>query len=242
MVNSILILAVVVLPGWVSVSAAQLYHPRAVARTVMMQLGMMLYHAAIVHIAGIGSVALATLVFPQYFLDTLKLDRVLTHGALDFAKDSPTTAFWSFGLYFVWMIAGSTISGVMDLPVKATSLTGRVARKIRLANAPVQDEPVWYGALNLARRRLGKSNIQVFVQMKNGDVYVGDLASYTILPDLEESKDMRLGTCVWYPAAERSSPVEMNFADDEGGVLLNTANVSSIHYQLVDDYDADGEG
>ena len=35
--------------------------------------------------------------------------------------------------------------------------------------------------------------------------------------------------------------VNLEFSGNEGGVLLNTANVSSIHYQLVDDYDADGE-
>ena len=63
MVNSIIILAVIVLPGWVSISAAQMYHPRVMNRTALMVWGMMFYHAAVVHVIGVGTVAAAALVW-----------------------------------------------------------------------------------------------------------------------------------------------------------------------------------
>ena len=243
MVNSIIILAVIVLPGWVSISAAQMYHPRVMNRTALMVWGMMFYHAAVVHVIGVGTVAAAALVWRGYFIDTLHLDRVLTDGAAEFARDSPGTAFAVFGAYFLWMVAGSALSGVVNLPSKLTFTIGKVAQKARLATSePIEEEPVWYKALDLARIRLDKPNVHVLVQMKNGGVYVGSLVSYPVLPDSVESKDIRLGRSRWYPDGDLSSePTALDFANDEGGVLLNTVNVDSIHYLLVDDYDDAGE-
>ena len=40
-----------------------------------------------------------------------------------------------------------------------------------------------------------------------------------------------------YPNGDESSPVDLRFSDfGGGGVLLNTANISSIHYMFHDDY------
>ena len=242
MVNSIIILAVIVLPGWVSISAAQLYHPSVINRSTLMVWGMMFYHAAIVHIVGVGTVAAAALIWRGYFVDTLGLERVLTEGAAEFARDSPGTAFAVFGAYFLWMVAGSALSGVANVPSRLTFAIGKVAQKARLVSEPIEEELIWYNALNLARKRLGKSGVHVLVYMKDGGVYVGDLVSYPISPDSVESKDIRLGRSQWYPDGDLSSePTELDFADDEGGVLLNTMNINSIHYLLVDDYDDAGE-
>ena len=77
--------------------------------------------------------------------------------------------------------------------------------------------------------------------MKNGDIYAGNLESYPILPDSEESKDIRLGDSVRYPAGDFSSPVELDFSNYRGGgVLLNTVNISSIEYMFHQDYKWDG--
>ena len=243
MVNSIIILAVIVLPGWVSISAAQMYHPRAMNRAALMVWGMMFYHAAVVYTIGVGTVAAAALVWRGYFVDTLHLDRVLTDGAVDFARDSPGTAFAVFGAYFLWMVAASALSGVVNLPSKLTFAIGKVAQKARLVDSePVEEELIWHNALNMDRRRSGKSSVHVLIHMKNGGVYAGSLVSYPILPDSVESKDIRLGRSLWYPDGDLSSePTALDFANDEGGVLLNTANVDSIHYLLVDDYDDAGE-
>ena len=242
MVNSIIILAVIVLPGWVSISAAQLYHPRVMHGSTLMLWGMMFYHAAIVHIFGVGTVAAVALIWRAYFVDTLGLERVLTDGAVEFARDSPGTAFAVFGAYFLWMVAGSALSGVVNLPSRLTFAIGKVAQKVRLVSEPVEEKLIWHDALDMDRRRSGKSGVHVLVYMKDGGVYAGSLISYPISPDSVESKDIRLGKSLWYPDGDLSSePTVLDFANDEGGVLLNTVNVNSIHYLLVDDYDEAGE-
>ena len=76
--------------------------------------------------------------------------------------------------------------------------------------------------------------------MKNGDMYIGELLSYPIAPDTAESKDIWLGKHEFYSNDAPISPIEMDFDDDEGGVLLNTANIDSVHYWFLNDY-GDGE-
>ena len=186
MVNSIIILAIVVLPGWISISANQRYYARIVDRSTVMSWGILFYHAMIVHLIGVTVVAAMIFIGQAYFLDTLGLDRILTEGLSDFSKKSPGTAFSVFGCYSLWMVVGSTMSGVIDLPSKVTTGVGKVAVILRLAPPPVSsDEPVWYRALNLDRKDKDKSSVQVRIHMKNSDVYVGDLESYPILPDSE---------------------------------------------------------
>ncbi|MCY4579828.1 MAG: hypothetical protein OXD31_12380 [Chloroflexi bacterium] len=242
MVNSLIILAIVVLPGWISVSANQRYYPRIVDKSTVMAWGLLFYHAVTVHVIGFAIFSCIGLIFQNYFLNTLHVDQILTDGPAEFTKNSPGTALAIFGIYSVWMIIGSTLSGVIDLPSRLTIGVGWTANKMRLAPEPTGDEPVWYSALNLDRRRDEKElNILISVRMKNGDIYRGALHTYPILPDSEASKDVRLGNSVLYPNGNTDSPIELEFSDYEGGgVLLNTTNVSSIEYILHDDYgDAD---
>lgn len=73
--------------------------------------------------------------------------------------------------------------------------------------------------------------------MKNGDIYVGNLNSYPILPDSEDAKDLRLGDSIYYPLGDADAAEELNFSESGGGgVLLNTSNVSSIEYMYHDNY------
>ena len=238
MANSIIVLAIVVLPGWISMSANQHYHARIVDQSTVMSWGLLFYHAMIVHLIGVGVVAASVFIAQGYFLDTLGLDRILTDGPADFAKKPPGTAFSVFGCYSLWMVVGSTMSGVVDLPSKVTYGVGKVANFLELAPPPVSsDEPVWYRALNLDRRIKDKSNVQVRVYMKNSDIYVGDLESYPILPDSEESKDIRLGNSILYPRGDIDSGIELDFSNrGGGGVLLNTMNISSMQYMFHDNY------
>ena len=235
MVNSIIILAIIVLPGWLSISAAQLHHPRLIDRTGVMLWGMLFYHAAVIHAIGIAVSALLIFALPSYFLDTLRIHAILTDGAYAFASESPGTAIAMFGGYFLWMVIASVVSGVVDLPAKLTYGVGWLLRKANLANEPFRDEPVWYRALH--QDEDDKKNIQVTIRMKNGDIYKGSLLSYPWgLPDSAESKDIRLGKSVLYPNGDESSPIELDFTEFGGGVLLNTANISSIQYLFHDDY------
>ena len=238
MVNSIIILAIVVLPGWISISANQRYYARIVDQSAVMSWGILLYHAMIVHLIGVAVFAAIVFLGQDYFLGELGLDRILFDGPEDFTKKSPGTAFSVFGCYSLWMLVGSTISGVIDLPSKVTNGMGKLARILRLAPPPVSsDEPVWYRALNLDRPDKDKPNVQVRVYMKNSDVYVGELESYPILPNSEESKDIRLGNSILYPSGDIDSGIELDFSSHGGGgVLLNTMNISSIQYMFHDNY------
>ena len=238
MVNSIIILAIVVLPGWLSISAAQLHHPRLIDRTGVMLWGMLFYHAAVVHTIGIAVSSLLIFALPGYSLETLCINAIMTDGTCK----SPGVALAMFGGYFLGMIILSIVSGIVDLPAK---ITYRVGWLIRVSE-PFREEPVWYGALYQDRKekeeRINKKlRVTVSIRMKNGDVYVGALASYPVdLPDSVESKDIRLGKAILYPNGDESSPVAMDFSDDfGGGVLLNTANISSIQYIFQDGADSE---
>lgn len=242
MANSIIILAIVVLPGWISISVNQRYHPRIFATSTTMTWGIMFYHALVVHIIGGVSVALVALIWQGYFLDTLGLDRILAEGPASFTKNSPRVAFAVFGLYGLWMVIGSAISGIVDLPSKVTEVVGKAMNKLKLAPEPLREEPVWYRALSIDRRGEDghgqELKVQVSIRMKNGDVYEGSLHSYQIYPASDQSKDIRLGNSVLYPGGDTSAPVELDFGRyGGGGVLLNTTNISSIEYILHDDYE-----
>ena len=78
--------------------------------------------------------------------------------------------------------------------------------------------------------------------MKSGDIYVGNLDSFPILPDSADAKDLRLGNSVFYPAGDIDAAEELSFNESGGGgVLLNTANVSSIEYIYHDNYTTSGQ-
>ena len=246
MLNSIIVLAIIVLPGWLSISAAQLHHPRLIDRTGVMLWGMLFYHAAVVHAIGIAVSALLIFALSGYFLETLRIQAILTDGAYAFASKSPGVALALFGGYFLWMVIASVVSGVVDLPAKLTYGVGWLLRKANLANEPFRNEPVWYSALYQDRKekeeRIQKEiQVHVSIRMKNGDVYEGVLDSFpSNLPDSTESKDIRLGNSVLYPNGDESAPVELDFSDEfGGGVLLNTTNISSIQYLFQDGTDSE---
>ena len=195
---------------------------------------MMLYHATIIHILAIALVTILTLIFPNYFLDTLKLEEVLSNGPYDFIKDSPTVGFTTFGLYALWVVVGSIVSGVADLPSALINVVGSVLSKLKLAPERLIDDLVWHYAFTTDGNSNKELGVQVRVRMKNSNVYVGYLRSYPILSDSVNSKDFRLGSSVLYENGDTSSPIELDFDNTEGGgVLLNTANVSSIEYLYI---------
>ena len=242
MPNYIIILAIIILPGWLSISAAQLHHPRLIDRTGVMLWGMLFYHAIVVHAIGIAISALLIFALPGYFFDTLRIQDILTDGAYAFAIQSPRAALALFGSYFLWMVIAAVVSGVANLPAKLTYGVSLLIRKVNLTNEPLHEKSVWYRTLYQERkeaedRAQKEIHVLVAIRMKNGDVYEGALISYPLnLPDSEESKDIRIGDSVLYPNGDESSPIELNSTEFGSGVLLNTANISSIQYLFHDDY------
>ena len=237
MLDSILTLAVIVLPGWLSITANRLYRPSDVDnhKSTVMEWGMVFYHASIVNV--IGAIVVAIIYASSPGLKTLGLDQIFTEGPIAFTKASPTAGFVVFGLYLLWLVFGSTISGTTNLPSSVIQGVGWIAHAARLAPDRLQEEPVWYSALTIDRRESGKPNVQLRVRMKNGDIYVGNLDSYPILPDSADAKDLRLGDSIFYLAGDVDAAEELNFNESGGGgVLLNTTNVSSIEYMYHDNY------
>ena len=237
MLDSILVLAVIVLPGWLSITANRLYRPSDVdgPKSTVMEWGMVFFHATVVN--AIGAIVVAIIFAFSPGLKTLGLDQILTEGPIAFTKASPTVGFVVFGLYFLWLVFGSTISGTTNLPSGVIRGVGWLAHAARLAPDRLQEEPVWYSALTIDRRAANKSNVQLRVRMKNSDIYVGNLDSYPILSDSADAKDLRLGDSVFYPAGDIDAADELRFDESGGGgVLLNTSNVSSIEYMYHDNY------
>lgn len=238
MLDSILTLAVIVLPGWLSITANRLYRPADAEnhKSTVMEWGMVFFHATVVNVLGVIVVAIVLTSRPD--VRNIGLDRILTEGPIAFVKSSPSDGFIVYGLYLLWLVIGSTISGTANLPSGIIYTIGWLAHAVRLAPDRLQEDPVWYSAFTIDRRASGKSNVQLRVRMKNGDIYVGNLSSYPILPDSEDAKDLRLGDSIYYPAGDVDSAEELSFRENGGGgVLLNTSNVSSIEYMYHDNYE-----
>ena len=232
MVNSIIILVIVVLPGWISITANQRHHPRILDRSNVMVWGILFYHATLVHIVGVALLVAGVWVLSAFSIHTLDIAKLVSEGVADYAKEDFATIAYVSAIYLLWMLLASVASGVLDLPSKFTNGFGWV---IRRAPEPLEDEPIWSRALG--QERSEDERIQVRVRMKNGDIYVGQLLYYPILPDSEKSKDFRLGDFDFYPGGDNNRVVRRDFSDyKSGGVLLNTINVSSIEYILHEDY------
>ena len=204
--------------------------------------GTLFYHAVIVHILCVSSSLALLPIVRVSSIDTLDVWLLLTKGFLPYAKENPVTFTVFSGWYVVCMLFWSIVSGVADLPSKLTRGVGWLAEKVHLAPQPVEDEPIWHDALGLERRSSSSDlRIQVKVLLKNGDIYIGQLLSYPILPDSEKSKDFRLGDSYFLPGGDVNRQIELNFSNYEsgGGVLLNTVNVSSIEFIVHKDYGVD---
>lgn len=170
-------------------------------------------------------------------METPDVWQLFTKGLVPYAKENPATFTFMSGWYAACMLFWSIVSGVVDLPSKLTRVVGWLAERAHLAPEPVEEEPIWYQSLGLERRG-SDSRVQVKVLLKNGDIYIGQLLSYPILPDSEKSKDFRLGDSYYLPGGDADEQVELSFSQYEsgGGVLLNTVNVSSIEYIVHQDY------
>lgn len=236
MIDSIVVLALVLLPGWISVTAGRLHSPRILDRTAVMQWGLLIYHAVVVHIVSILiSVLLAgilTLILSDFFFTTLAIDRLFIDGVREYIESDPGLGFTVLGGYAFLLVIVSGFSGVVDLPSKITEQISWCARKCKIASDPVSDVPLWHIAWRDKRLNADKSNVQLVVRMKNADVYIGKLYEYQGESEPENSRDIILsGDIILWPGGDASNTVELPFEEHGGGgVMLNSANISSIEY------------
>ena len=239
MIDSILVLALIVLPGWLSITVNQLYYPRStgVDKSTVMEWGMVLYHAMVVHALAVTCMAITILLWPGLW--TTGFERIIADGPISFTRAQPATGIRLLAPYFLGLVVISILTGVIHLPSRTIAFVAWLPELAKWAPERLREDPVWYSALTLDRKATQKPDLQLRVRMKNGDTYVGNLHSYPILPDSEDAKDLRLGDSIFYPAGDVDAAEELNFSEyGGGGVLLNTSNVSSIEYMYHDNYKA----
>ena len=234
----VLVLAVIVLPGWLSVTASRLYYPLTTDKSAVMQWGTLVYHASISHVIISGLFALFVFGLSYCVSIPLPFDSTLSNGQLDFEAEFSMWLFLVIGCYAIVMIFGSTLLGVTNVPSRITHRIARCSSYFSSNRKILPDEPLFYQAWELGRQELGDdTTVQVRAQMKNGDLYVGQLYRYEFVSDINGSRDIMLvDPIVLFPAGDASKMMNIDFNDstDEtigGGVLLNTENISSIVYE-----------
>ena len=234
----VFVLAVIVLPGWLSVTASRLYYPLTSDKSAVMQWGTLVYHASVSHVIISGLFALIVFGLSYCVSIPLPFDNILSNGKIDFEAEFSMWLFLTTGCYAIVMIFGSTLLGVTNIPSRITNRIAKSSSYFSPDRKMLPDEPLFYQAWELSRRELGdNTTVQVRAQMKNGDLYVGQLYRYEFVIDIDGSRDIMLvDPIVLFPKGDADKMMEFDFSDssDEtigGGVLLNTENISSIVYE-----------
>ncbi len=233
--DSIIFLTLVVLPGWVSTTANQLYNPRESDRSTLMQWGMLIYHAAVIHAFVILTIVVPTLLWRDFFLETLDVDSLLVDGLASYLKTLTVTNTIVVLMYLLMLMTGALISGIVDIPSKLINGLGKIMRWLRLAQNPVVDVPLWYQAWRVYKKDRTRKGVQILARMKNGDVYIGQLSAYQHKTYDGNARDIILsGTVTFWPGSDASSEISLPFEKGKGGVLINSENVSSLEYLYND--------
>lgn len=246
MIESIFILIAIVLPGWLSVTASRLYHPHEIDKSAIMQWGMLVYHAVVLHVIITLLPAIAVYVSSYFVSVPLLFDRALIDGSLvspaDSSMASDVVAIALGTAYILVMIFGSIVLGITDFPSQITSKIGSAMRERGAAKEELPRDPLWYVAWRLNREMAEKPNVQLLVRMKNSDLYTGQLYRYQFVPHLDGSRDIMLsGDIILWPRGDASDTVKLPFEEHGGGVMLNSANISSIEYLYHGENEEDEE-
>lgn len=247
MIESIFILIAIVLPGWLSVTASRLYHPHEIDKSAIMQWGMLVYHAVILHMIITLIPAIAVYVSSYFVAVPLLFDRALIDGSLVSPADS-SMAFDVVAIalgtaYILVMTFGAIVLGITDFPSQITRYIGSEMRERGAAKEELPRDPLWYVAWRLKREMEEHPNVQLLVRMKNSDVYIGLLYEYQFAPHPDGSRDIILaGDIILWPGGDASNEIDLSFDErGGGGVMLNSANISSIEYLYHGDDEEDEE-
>ena len=243
--DSILIVALVVLPGWISTTSSHLYNPRESERSALMQWGSLVYHAAVVH----AFVTFLIIVFmsasPESVRETIGIEVAITDGISEYVKRSSITGYLTIFVYVIILMLLSMISGIADIPSRLVRRIGATISVINFATAPVSEVPMWYRAWELDRRSFREQHVasdsievgvNIVVRTKDGDVYAGNLLEYQLLSDDGNTRDIMLGDEITlWPNGDASKEVTLHLNQGRGGVMINSENISSIQYLYFED-------
>lgn len=109
---------------------------------------------------------------------------------------------------------------------------------IPVPNRAYPPEPIWYYAFNPDDPEPGdyRKTITVIVALKNGGVYVGEIASYPIVSDAQSEKDFLIRRASYYKDGNiYTDDKTLDILDEDiDAVLLNTSNVDNIRIYYDD--------
>ena len=242
-------IVLLILPGFLAYRFAVWRSTDPSLRSPLWQLAEILEYSVYVHLSGAALVA-ALLFFLRYvFGITTHLQELLQSSPGDFLRAYFVEAVLWFTIYPAYVIISSAILGAYNAPVELSARivqyvkrsTGWLSAKCRLLRwIPVPKEaypqdPVWYYAFNTMTQGYTSERPFVFVTLKSGDVYYGQLATYPIVPDTQQEKDFLIVRALYYKDGDANNEQNLYDADGVGAVLLNTANVDSIiiYYNLI---------
>ncbi len=233
---------VLILPGFLSYRFAVWRRADPSQRSPLWQLSEILEHSVYVHLIGVALVAAAHFFLKWSFGLSSYAQILFQDGPASFLNTHFAEAVLWFTLYPVYVIISSTILGAYDIPGRISARivaaversTGWISTRSKLlAWVPVPkdvfpQEPVWYYTFNVMSEGHTSKKPQVFVTLKSGDVYYGDIATYPIVPDTELEKDFLIRNAYYYKDGSADHEHKLYEADGIVAVLLNTANVDII--------------
>ena len=249
--SSAVALLLLVLPGFLGYRFAVLRRDDPTKVSPLWQLSEILEYSAYVHLIGAAlSIAIVVTLEQGFGIATQAGDLIKVEPS-EFIKSHPWEAMLWLMLYSMYVIVSATLLGIWDFPKLVRDSIFRLSmyvaklifrripwlRWIPLPIEPYPQDPVWLYAFDTLAENYGNVVPLVMVTMKSGDVYVGRLVTYPIVPDTENEKDFLIDNARFYKQGIANQEQDLSKLDGIGAVLLNTANVESIriYYQPYPD-------
>ena len=242
---------VLVLPGFLAYRFVLQRRVDPTQRSPLWEVSEIVEHSVFVHIGGIFISAIVVWILALIGINT-HAQEIFQNRPHDFlGKYFAEGVLW-ITLYSAYVIVSSSIIGAYDTPSKVLSgiiqlvsvSTTWIHKRKFLKWVPVPKyaypaEPIWYYAFNPSpddseqnapTGDYKRKTITVIVALKSGGVYVGEIASYSIVSDTQSEKDFLIRRASYYK--DGNLHIDDNTLDmldkDIDAVLLNTSNVDSI--------------
>ena len=210
------------------------------------QLSEILEYSVYVHVIGAAASFAIVLILERGFGIATQAESLIKMAPSEFLESHPWEAMLWLILYSIYVIIASTVLGAWDFPrlvrggiyqclMGIAQWCRSVAwlRWMPLPSEQYSQNPVWVYAFRTRTNTYRDSVPLVIVTMKSGDVYIGRLVMYPIVPDTENEKDFLIDNARFYKQGIADQEQDLSKLDGIGAVLLNTANVESIriYYQ-----------
>lgn len=233
-----------ILPGFLAYRYSVLQRADPNHRGAIWQVSEILEHSLYVHLLGIVFAFALHLAFVALG-STTHLPELLRYGPQRLLEDYFAEAIvWYVG-YAIYIIAASTVIGAYNVPARVSigipnlirnSKQHRLMKCLPVPGIIYPQEPIWYHTFRTMAENHADTESDdsddfpiLFVKMKDsGDVYVGEIASYPIVPNIQYEKDFLITKTRYYRHGNFDDELDLNSIDGVGAVLLNSRDVESI--------------